>query len=97
MSDESEPKKRSQAERIRLEQSIVQARGMLISLEKCLVHNAPIGADMGQALVMVALSLATQIAKHDAYLLAEEDAEKKSPASLDFIQEGLEKRPFKRR
>lgn len=95
MGDDSEPLKRSKAEKIRIEQGIAQARGMLTSLEKSLVFNAPIGTDAAQAVMLQATSLVMQVAKHDAYLLAEEDAEKKPPASLDFIQEGLEKRPFK--
>lgn len=94
MSDK--PKKRSAAEKVRIEQSIQQMRWMLFSVEKALEKDAPIGSDTAGAVMSQSTSIALQIAKHDAYLLAEEDAEKKPPPDLTRIKEGLEKRPFRR-
>lgn len=62
---------RAAGERARLAHAVERMRGCLVSLETALRCAGPIGADAGHAAIVTATEIATGIAKHDAYLLAE--------------------------
>jgi hypothetical protein len=68
-------KNRAIGERERLEHSIRRLRGQLDALEISVRCAGPISADIGQCLVQGALNIATTIARHDAFDLAEQDAQ----------------------
>jgi hypothetical protein len=68
---------RSQGERTRLEHSLKRARAQLDCIETALRLPGPIGADVAQAIVLGALEIAMQVARHDAFELAEQDALKR--------------------
>lgn len=64
--------KRSDGERTRLEHSIARMRTTLDNVEVGLRAGGPVG-DVGQAVTMNATEIACQLAKLDAYELAERD------------------------
>lgn len=66
--------KRSEGEHIRMRHSIERMKATMVNLEKAVSFNGPIGNDVSQAVLTTACEIAMQIAKHDAYLLAEEDS-----------------------
>ena len=83
MSDEEEPKTRSAAEIVRMRHAIARMRWMLQGLESAITQgNTPLGNDTAGAITQQALEIALQVAKHDAYLLAEDDAKKELLADL---------------
>jgi hypothetical protein len=59
-------------ERIRLTHSLKRAHTVLDQLEIALRMPGPIGAEASSALMSAAIDISNQIAKHDAYLRAEE-------------------------
>lgn len=88
--DEQEPKKRSEAERVRLEGSIRNLRGLIDGVETAVKLGGPIGTDVAQALLTGSASLALQLARHDAYDLYEQDARNRAksrpkPCGKDFV------------
>lgn len=83
-------KTRSAAERVRLEGSIRNLRGLIDGIETALKMNGPIGTDVAQALLTGSSSLALQLARHDAYDLYEQDAQNRAkarpePCGRDFV------------
>jgi hypothetical protein len=90
MSDEREPRTRSAAERVRLEGSIRNLRGLIDGIETALKMKGPVGTDVAQALLTASSSLALQLARHDAYDLYEEDAKNRAksrpkPCGRNFV------------
>ena len=67
---------RKEGERTRLEHSLPRLRAHIDAIELALKLPGPIGVDVAQGLVQGALEIAIQIAKHDAFELAEHDAKK---------------------
>lgn len=65
---------RKEGERVRLWHAIERLRTTLESLEQALTTTHPIGNDVAQAVTMTAQEIAMQIAKYDAFDLAEQDA-----------------------
>ena len=64
---------RAAGERTRLAHAVERMRGCLVSLEAAPRCAGPIGADAGHAAVVTATEIATTIAKHDAYVIGDED------------------------
>ena len=68
---------RAEAERVRIRHAVDRFYGTLSSIKVALSLPGPIGAEASNGLMMNATELAMQIAKHDAFLLAEADAQVK--------------------
>lgn len=65
-----EAKDRMVGERRRLAHDLDRMRASIRSLEIAMGLSGPIGAEAGEAIATCAVSIATTIAKHDAYELA---------------------------
>ena len=65
--------KRSDGERTRLVHSIAQLRASIEGLEVGLRLGGPLGLEPAQTITQWAIAIACQIAKHDAFQLAESD------------------------
>lgn len=76
MSDD-EPKKRSEAETIRIRHSVTILRAVLDSVDIAVSLGGPIGSDLAQTVLTSGSVLAMQIAKHDAFELYEQDQKNK--------------------
>ncbi len=67
--------KRSDGERLRLQHAIAHARGALDSVELGMsFKGGAIGTEVAQTLTISAIAVAMNIAKYDAFILAESDA-----------------------
>lgn len=64
---------RKEGERIRLWRALDRMWEQLKSLEYALTMTHPIGTEVAQAITQTATELAMQIAKYDAFDLAEQD------------------------
>lgn len=67
--------KRSQCEIIRLRHSISRMRACIDSIARNIDSAELFGAECVEALTSTAVEVSMQIAKHDAYLTAEKDAQ----------------------
>jgi hypothetical protein len=65
---------RSDDERARMKHTIDRLRATLDAVEVALALRGPFGTEAAQAITQTSTELACQIAKHDAYELAEADA-----------------------
>lgn len=65
---------RTDGERTRLVHSVQRLRSILIGIETALKVGGPVGLEASEACVHSALEIALQLAKLDAYDLAEHDA-----------------------
>lgn len=66
--------KRSDGERVRIAHSITRLRDTLDSAVATLGIGGSLGQELAQSLQLTANEVATQIARHDAFLLSEADA-----------------------
>lgn len=65
--------KRSKGERVRLDHALARMRAALDAIDSAgvLLVDLPIGQETSQAIATTALEIATIIARHDAYMIAE--------------------------
>lgn len=68
--------KRSEGEKVRMRHAIERMRASLNSLESAMKQPVPFGAAAAEAITGTALEIAMQVAKHDAFLLVEDQKEK---------------------
>lgn len=66
---------RAQGERTRLEHSTNRHVAQIEAIRIALKLPGPIGAEIAQAIVLGALEIAMQIARHDAFELKDQDKE----------------------
>ncbi len=64
---------RRDGERERLRHSLAQLRAAADSIDIAMRYGGPLGTEIAQTLTLTAIAAAMQIAKHDAFVLAESD------------------------